>query len=251
MSGKVRLLNFLLAICVIGAVWEARVRWLEADAARRRNLEIRPRTAPAAPPPATPVPQAPAPAQYEDVAKKNLFSKDRNPDIVIEPVKVEPPKPMPPLPLVYGVMGLPSGVKAIMSEKPGEPSHSVRAGDTVGEFQIVTLDIRKVAFLWDGKRIEKTIDEMVDRSKAATAAAAPVQNGAPPPPPPPTVNQIGPPQNQQQLGSNTNPSIGVELTPTMHACRPGENSPAGTVLDGYRKEITQSPFGSVCRWVKI
>ena len=48
--------------------------------------------------------------KYNDVAQKNLFSKDRNPQVIIDPPKPpDPPKPMPKLPVVYGVMGLPSG----------------------------------------------------------------------------------------------------------------------------------------------
>ena len=81
--------------------------------------------------------------KYADVANKNLFSEDRNPNIIVDPPKVETPKPMPPLPVVYGMMGLPSGTKAIMAEKPGAPSTTVRAGETLGEFKIVALDTQR------------------------------------------------------------------------------------------------------------
>jgi hypothetical protein len=29
---------------------------------------------------------------------------------------------------------------------------------------------------------------------------------------------------------------------------PGDTTPAGTVRDGYRKLVTQTPFGNACRW---
>jgi hypothetical protein len=35
------------------------------------------------------------------------------------------------------------------------------------------------------------------------------------------------------------------------SCVPGDNSPSGTVVDGYRKVMTTSPFGVSCGWEKI
>lgn len=183
--------------------------------------------------------------KYAEVAEKNLFSSDRNPNVIVEPPKPVEVKKMPPLPVVYGTMGLPSGTKAIMAEKPGQGSRSVRVGDTVGDFKILALDPQKVVFEWDGKQIEKRMEDLIDRSNAQVATtqgpAAPAAPGPAAPAPPPPA---------QQAQSNSNPQLGVELTATTHACRPGENSPAGSVVDGFKKVITFSPFGATCRWVK-
>ncbi len=92
--------------------------------------------------------------------------------MIIDPPKVEVPKPMPPLPVVYGVLGLPSGTKAIMAEKQGGAGKSVHEGDTVGEFKIVSLDPKNVVFDWDGKQISRKIDDLIDRSGAAQTATA-------------------------------------------------------------------------------
>jgi hypothetical protein len=35
----------------------------------------------------------------------------------------------------------------------------------------------------------------------------------------------------------------------MKACQPGDTSPAGTVVDGYKKIVEQTPFGPACRWI--
>jgi hypothetical protein len=35
------------------------------------------------------------------------------------------------------------------------------------------------------------------------------------------------------------------------SCAPGDNSPGGTIADGYRKVVTTSPFGVSCGWEKI
>jgi hypothetical protein len=55
--------------------------------------------------------------KYADIATMDLFLQDRNPNVIIEPPKVAEPKNMAPLPIIYGVLGLPSGTKGIMSEK--------------------------------------------------------------------------------------------------------------------------------------
>ncbi len=81
---------------------------------------------------------------------------------------------MPPLPVATGVMKLPSGIKAFMAEKAGEPTHAVKVDDTIGEFKIVALDTKNVTFDWNGKKIEKSLDDLIDRSNhqvVATAAA--------------------------------------------------------------------------------
>ena len=45
-------------------------------------------------------------------------------------------------------------------------------------------------------------------------------------------------------------SSGVQNGGTR-ACIVGDNSPAGTVKDGYRKSITPGPFGPICQWEPI
>jgi hypothetical protein len=237
------LLNGLLLAGLAAVVWQGSVRWSEAQAARDATLHARVKALP--PPPITPAPKPEpvAAAKYAEVADKNLFSKDRNATIVVEAPKVEAPKPMPPLPVVYGVMGLPSGTKAIMSEKAGAPSTTIRAGDTIGEFKIAALDPQNVTFDWNGKQIERRIDDLIDRSntqapQGGQPAAAPAAGAAAPPPP-------------QAVNNNpTSRDVGVTLSATARACIPGDTSPPGAVVDGYKKVVSQSIFGTVCRWVK-
>ena len=72
---------------------------------------------------------------------------------------------MPPLPVVYGVLGLTSGFKAIMSERTGLAGRSIHAGDTIGEFKIVSLDWQSVVFDWDGRQIPRKIEDLIDRAE--------------------------------------------------------------------------------------
>lgn len=245
MKLKLIALNLLLIAGVAIVAWQARVRWREAQAVRRNNLNVN--VKPVTPPPLSPAPKPDAPpaTKYAEVATSDLFSKDRNPTVVIEAPIVAPPKPMPPLPVVYGVLGLPSGVKAIMAEKAGAGSKPVHAGDSVGEFKIVALDAQNVTFEWEGKEIAKPVEDLIDRTghtapdaNSQAAASAPPQPASPPPP------QSSTPSHPA-LGAD----IGNEQNP-MRACRPDDTSPAGTVVDGYRKEVTSGPFGINCHWVK-
>lgn len=243
MTTKAIALNLLLVTGIGATVWQMNVRWNQAAAERQKTLNVPVKPVTVAPVVPAPKPAAPTPAQYAQVAEKNLFSSDRNPTVVIEPVKVEPPKPMPPLPVVYGVMGLPSGARAIMAERSGQQSRSIRTGDTIGEFRVLALDTQNVTFDWDGKEVKRRIDELVDRSNPQGAAQG---NQGPAAPAPAAAAAPRP----QPSGPVTSKDVGIELTPGVHACRPGENSPAGTVIDGFRKTVTMSPFGATCRWVK-
>ena len=241
MKSKFIVLNVLLAAGIVAAIWQVNVRWNRASAERHANLNVQPKPVTVTPVAPLPKPESPAPAQYAQVAEKNLFSSDRNPTVVVEQAKVEPPKPMPSLPVVYGVMGLPSGARAIMAEKSGQQSRSIRAGDTIGEFKVLALDTQNVKFEWEGKEVAKRIEDLVDRSNAQPGT----QDRTGPPPPPPTANN---PVQPKPIETNTSRELGVVLTDTMRACR--DLTPTTAVVDGYKKVLTPSPFGTVCRWVK-
>lgn len=239
---KLIAIDLLLVLAIAAIAWQGRLQLRQAQAERRENLNPAVMK-PAAVPPAIPQPE-PEPAQplkYVDVATKNLFAKDRNPDVIMDPPKVEAAKPMPPLPLVYGVLGLPGGTRAIMADRKGAGSKPVKSGDMIGEFRIVSLDTKNIVFDWDGTRISENIDDLMDRSGPAaggqqtalvpgSAIAAPnARTGVPPRP-------GGKPDNG-------------------HADRPcvaGDNSPPGTVADGYKKFGIISPFGVInCHWVPV
>ena len=106
------------------------------------------------------------------------------------------------------------------------------------------MDERKVTFEWDGKPLARNIDDLVDHSGDAAAAGGGASNGPAAPSPPPTAAPAGPPTSAA-LGIDT----GTPEAPTK-ACVKGENSPVGTVVDGYRKIGAASPFGIMgCSWV--
>jgi hypothetical protein len=239
-NSKLIAVNVGLAAALALIAWQGRMRWVEAQAERRANLNLPIRHIVAPRPVPEAKPEGVQAAKYADVATKNLFSKDRNPTVIVEPIKVEAPKPMPPLPVVYGVLTLSSGTKAIMAEKTGASSKTVHAGDAIGDFKILAMDSNKVTFEWDGKPLERNFDDLVDHSGATAAAAG----GAPAAPPPASAAPAAPP-TAAALGADN----GSAEAPTK-ACIPNEKSPIGTVVDGYRKTGAMSPFGIMnCLWV--
>jgi hypothetical protein len=234
-----------LGIGLVLIVWQGRVKWDEAQAERQSSINVPVKRI--TPPPVVPEkkPDAVQAAKYADVAAKNLFSKDRNPTVVVDPPKTDPPKVMPPFPVVYGVLGLPSGVKAIMAERAGQQSKPVHTGDEVGEFKILALDLRKVTFEWNGKQLEKNLDDLADHSGAAAAPVAASAVPAGPAAPPPPANTA----NQQPTSAALGKETGAPDAPSR-TCTPGDNSPVGSVVDGYKKIGAMTPFGVMgCSWV--
>lgn len=239
MKRKLLLLNLVLLLALGAAVWQLRQDWLAARAREQALLHRH-----VAPPPLPPVifskPADPVmAASFADIAQKMLFSKDRNPDVVVE-VKAAPPKPMPPLPLLYGVMQLPGGATAIMSEKTGGRHLGIHPGDKVGEFTLLDVNRDDITLEWDGKQLVKKIDDLIDRAgpqQAANEANTP-RAAAP----------AGQSSTQLAAKPQGKPEPGTQINDRMRACQPGDESPAGTVANGFKKLVTQTPFGNQCRW---
>jgi len=47
------------------------------------------------------------------------------------------------------------------------------------------------------------------------------------------------------------PQLGTDMGDGYRSCVPGDDSPSGTIVDGYRKVSHASPFGLSCAWEKI
>jgi hypothetical protein len=158
--------------------------------------------------------------------------------VIIDPPPPVVEKPVPPFPVARGVMlwpGAPATV--VMSERPGGDQKGYHPGDKIGEWTLKSVDNRYIVLDWDGKEFKKRLDELMDRSnlvaEAPSVAAAPVSNA-------PVVNtNLGP------NGEKKGPGIDVG---GMRACIPGDTMPAGSVVDGWKKMINQTPFGPGCRW---
>jgi hypothetical protein len=54
-----------------------------------------------------------------------------------------------------------------------------------------------------------------------------------------------PPPLPAVQGPGETTHFGVKL------CNPGDTSPVGAVVDGYRKVLSPTPFGSSCLWEPV
>jgi hypothetical protein len=236
------LLDVTLLIAIIVSAYVLRQRWFESS---KREVALLKQMVPVAPPPDIPgIPGAtPAtPANYMAVAQLNLFTPDRNSDIILDPPPPPPPPPeMPPLPVAYGVMDLGMGPTVILAEKAGAAHRGYRTGETIGAFKIVSLDNQEILFDWDGKPVKKTLEELRERKSSVAFE------------PPPPDAKAGRPSSQPTtttVGGAKGP-VDVDLGRRTKACAADDTSPAGTVQDGFRKVLTKSPFGEVCRWEPV
>jgi hypothetical protein len=236
MRKRLLLLDLVLLTLVLVLGGRLRQIWLEAR--KRESVVIGQPLKQLPPPPHAPLPPV-APltaASYSDVAQKMLFSPDRNPTVVIEVAKR---KPMPSLPAFFGLIDLGHGPTAIMAEGPGAKHEEVRYGEKIGEFKLVRIKGGQVELEWDGELIVKKIEDLTEHAAPAGAAAA--TQASAPPPPPVAPKSLSP----QQLASP-----GIELSPGRKACQPGDATPAGAVVDGFRKVVKPFPFGGEsCEWV--
>jgi hypothetical protein len=166
---RIVLLNLALVVLLAGLGWVLRANWLEAQA--RERAMLRRRVAPKAvlAPPSIPGVPAAAPAEYIDVANKMLFSKDRNPIVVVEPPKPAPEPVMPALPSYSGQMAI--GEPVIFLSLPKDVQHSYHAGDQVGDFKLASFDQDTIVFEWKGKTVERKLEDLRDKQILAQASA--------------------------------------------------------------------------------
>jgi len=259
MNGRLLLLNLLLAAGIIGVGLKLRANY-QADQAKRaaflrRNVSPADISAHAPAEGAKPV-QA---ASYLQVAQQMLFSKDRNPNVIIEiePVAAPPPPPpVPPFPAASGMMKLGSDVVVMLSDAGKQKGY--RLGDSVGPFKLSAIKDEEFTFEWNGQQFKKTLTELKKLTPAtplADARASSVSAGAAPP------VQIG--VNGQPVPVRSTPreefdkinkptsGPGIVTGGADRGCDPNDKSPGGTIQDGYRKRLIPTPFGNSCIWEPV
>jgi len=243
MKQRLLLLNMVLLLAIVAAGAVLRQKYLQSKGQQQVVLQQKP--APVPPPNIPPIQKTPpvTASTYAQVAQQMLFTRDRNPNVILPPPPAPPPpKVMPPLPFAYGVMDFGSGPLVLLSEKSGGQNKPYKVGDKIGEFKVLAVSNKEISFEWEGKEVKKRLEELADKVAANNAPPEPAATrtdataGAPKPlPPPPAAPPAEAKPSKVELGEN-------------RACQPGDSSPAGTVADGYKKVVKPSPFGSTCYW---
>jgi len=243
LTRKLIALDLLLLAVLAWLAFVVRREWLAAQARERAFQHKLVKPTPAQP--LTPFPQ-PAPlmaSAYVTVAQMNLFSQDRNSNVIVDAQVPVPEKPVPPFPVARGVMlweGVPATV--VLSDRSGGAQKGYHPGETIGEWKIVSVDNQYVVFEWDGKQFQKRLDELLD--KTALVAEAPTQQSSA------AATNLTPSPAVQTL-STPHDGPGASIGDGIKGCVAGDTAPPGAVVDGMRKVVSSTPFGSVCRWESI
>ena len=287
MNRRLVLLNLALLALAGTLVWTLRVNWIQSKARERAVLQRKIAAKAVLAPPPLPTVKAVAPGDYIDVASKMLFSKDRNPTVVVEPPKPPPEPVMPALPSYHGQMTIGEPV-ILLSMSANALQRSYHAGDQVGDFKLVSFDENRVDFEWKGKDVERKLEELRPKDTAVAgaqagkpAAAAPVSaaaatsarpvssldhpssvapasannTSASATPAPSKVTSLGGSSstaNNSSSGDTSGDSTFGPLLPSGdRACIPADNSAVGTVHSGFMKVQSMGIFGASCSWTEV
>jgi hypothetical protein len=243
LTRKLIALDLVLLVVLALLVVQVRREWLSAKTREQAVLGKKINSTPAQPlvPLAKPSPLTAA--SYAAVAQQNLFSQDRNSNVIIDVTPPPPPKPVPPFPVAHGVMlweGVPPTV--VLSDKPAGPQKSYHPGDKFGPWEIVSVDNRYLVLSWDGKEYKKRLDELLDRTELTAVQPSNSRSS------PIAQTTLAP---VQTISTSTPNGPGADMGANMRACTPGDTSPAGSVVGGLKKVVSATPFGSVCRWEPV
>jgi hypothetical protein len=255
MNRKAVLLDLALLALAAVLVWQIRLRWLEGQARERaiftkaaRKMAVSP------PPPVAPLKQVTA-GEYIDVAQKMLFARDRNPNVPIElPPPPAPQPPIPPMPAYYGQMTIGDPVVLLSSE--GSDQKSYHVGDKVGPFEVAAFDREKIVLTWKGETVERKLTDLkpkeVEPPPAASRAAAgrtPAPAAASSSSSASSVKSIG--ASDSVSDANKGP-LGTDVGGGFRACTPGDATPTGSVVNGFKKVVSPGMFGvTTCRWEQV
>lgn len=250
------LLDVLLAALIAAVSWQL---WNGYKDRAIKNKAFLTAPAPPAPLPVVSIPPAPgqvSASNYYEIASVLPFSRDRNPTVIVEVVA---PKPVPAFPRYYGMMNWGGGPKVILSPNPGGAQKSYVPGDKVGDFKLVSIAQSGLVFEWDGKQLPAKYEEMRDTSGGGQQTTS-SGGGQTAPSTASVVNVTAPGSTStespvKQVTSSVVSVVGGDVRRPgpdvgggIRGCQPGDPTPAGAIVDGYRKLVTETPFGKSCRW---
>jgi hypothetical protein len=229
-------LNVLLGwyLARLARDYRSRTRWIYA------GVHSVPLSTPAAAPN-----QAAWPQSFTQIVDRSLFSPQRS---------SQPPQPAqeakaPELPLLYGTMNLGDGWFALMAPggQSSPASKRVLPGEEIGGYKLLSIATSQVVLDWEEKKFTVDVSESArrvprivegtERSAAATSTA-------------------GRSEPAPVAGSRTAAvtSVGGSSAGAAHQASgympqgADADAPLGTIIDGRRKILAQTPFGPQVRW---
>lgn len=244
-----RMIALDLALIALAGVlaWQIRQRWIDGQQRERAIFTAAARRMSVLPPPPLAPPKPVTAVEYIDVAQKMLFSKDRNPNVVIEVPPPKPKPPMPALPTYFGQMAF--GEPVILLADNNGVQKSYHAGDKAGPFQIESFDSQTVTFRWNDEEVVRKLDELKPKNAAppaqpvarAPASAARGNTAA-------SLKTLNSPSDDKTAGNTDKGLLGVDVGAGFFGCKGDDSTPSGAVVNGYKKVVAKGLFGETCHW---
>lgn len=144
-------------------------------------------------------------------------------------------------PLLFGTMSLGDGWFALMSagDQTAQAARRVLPGEDIGGYKLVSIGVRSVVIEWQDKKTTldisesaRRVPEVVDRTTAAR-------------PSPPVVTSTAAPNS----GAPPRPFTGLPTASSKAPPPANADAPVGTVVDGQRKVLVPTLFGTAAVWV--
>ena len=236
---QIALLLCLVAVNVglgwhLGRLWRdyrGRTRWIYGAAASEAPAAV-----------ATASVQPALSQSFGDIVDRNLFSPQRT----SQPPQAAQEVKAPDLPLLYGSMNLGAGWFALMA--PGGESlpvpKRVVPGDEIGGYKLVSIAVSQVVLSWQGRQVTLDVSESARRIPRIVERAAAPEGGAGRPQPGPAAAAAGRGPVVSVAGGAEKEHINEPWSP------PGAtpDTPEGTVINGRRKVVVDTPFGKQIEW---
>jgi hypothetical protein len=120
---------------------------------------------------------------------------------------------------------------------------------------LASITREDVVFEWDGQQFKKTLAELKPKDDKPPAAAAPAEAAEGPKTSVQSVgavrHEVTKPEVLEEAQKPKDGGPGIDIGGSVRACSPGDSSPPGTIMGGYRKLVNDTPFGQSCRWEPI
>ena len=210
--------------------YRSRTQWLYVAAPAQRPAK-----------PAVSAEQRGQPQSFVEIVDRNVFSPLRGSPPPQSQEEAKAPRP----PLLFGTMNLGDGWFALMAagDQPPQASKRVLPGEEIGGYKLVSIGVRNVVIEWQDKKITLDISESAHRVPdmgERTASASPR---------PAAVTTVGSASNS---ATTARPFTGPFNSAAKSSPNPPPpDAPVGTVIDGKRKILIPTLFGTAAVWQPV
>jgi hypothetical protein len=142
------------------------------------------------------------------------------------------------------------GEPVVILSNAATPQKSYHTGEKIGPFEIVNFDRDTIAFKWNDQTVERKLTDLTPK-EAPPEITQPIAATQFPASQPQAQAQSKSLDGSSDLSNKTDSTIGADIGASNHACVPGDNSPAGTIVSGMKKVMNRGLMGFSCFWEPV